>query len=64
MEKSRERSREKISTKEKSWEKRQNEGKTSGEIENWKCDLVALNGLHTQDIKIEKEFEVKKEQCL
>ena len=33
----------KMSMQEKSREKRRNEGKTPGEIENWKCDLVALN---------------------
>ena len=36
-----------MSTQEKSRGKRQNEGKTSGEIENWKCDLVALNELRS-----------------
>ena len=34
-----------MSTQEKSREKRQNASKTSGETSNWKCSLMALNGL-------------------
>ena len=33
-----------MSPREKSREKRQNAGKTSGEISNWKCSLMALMG--------------------
>ena len=46
-EKSQEKSWEKSRGKMSMQEKRQNKGKTSEEIENWKCNLVALNGLPT-----------------